>query len=190
MINGGFVLGGTPAKELGIIMTGLSKRPLLPSTVDRTLNVPGRNGQLDFGADMGARSFELDCTLIEQTAEVLQQAVSVLATYLTDQYGRPRTMRLVLDYQPDRFYIVRYSGSLPIQRIIGFGRFTLPLVAFDPHGYAVDDSARTDNITTSPWETMLQANGTVITPTLIELVNEGSTTINSFTLQVEYMVEV
>jgi phage-related protein len=136
MINGGFVLGGVPAKELGIIMISSSRRPILPSTVDRTMAIPGRHGAWDFGADLGPRQFELDCALIEQDAVSLQLAVERVAALLLDKHGRPRQLTLTLDIRPERSYMVRYVGSLDIERIIGLGRFTLPLVAYDPYSYA------------------------------------------------------
>jgi predicted phage tail component-like protein len=133
VINGGFTLDDVTAKELGIVMIGTSRRPILPPTVDRTIAIPGRNGAWDFGADVGPRQINLDCALIEQNAVALQLAVEKLAAILVDGYGKPRTMRLVFDLRPDRYYMVRYSGSLDIDRIIGLGRFTLPFIAFDPY---------------------------------------------------------
>lgn len=136
MQNGGFVLGGVPAKELGIIMISSSRRPILPSTVDRTMAIPGRHGAWDFGADLGPRQFALDCALIEQDAAALQLAVERVAALLLDKHGRPRELTLTLDIRPERSYTVRYVGSLDIERIIGLGRFTLLLMAFDPYSYA------------------------------------------------------
>lgn len=136
MQNGGFVLGGVPAKELGIIMISSSRRPMLPNTVDRTMAIPGRHGAWDFGADLGPRAFALDCALVEQDAAALQLAVERVASLLLDKHGRPRELSLRLDIRPEREYKVRYVGSLPVERIIGLGRFTLPLIAYDPFGYA------------------------------------------------------
>jgi predicted phage tail component-like protein len=136
MQNGGFVLGGVPAKELGIIMISSSRRPILPSTVDRTMTIPGRHGAWDFGADLGPRLFDIECAFVTTSPTKLQKAVSDLAAFLVDEYGRPRTMELTFSVQPERSYFVRYSGSLPIDRVIGLGRFTLPLIAYDPFAYA------------------------------------------------------
>lgn len=188
-MNGGFRLGGQTARQLGIRMLRASQRPILPGTVDRTLGIPGRNGVMDFGADMGARQFNLECAALKQSPAALQQVVTSLAAYLVDQYGKPRTLPLIFDYQPGRLYYVRYSGSLPVDRIVGLGQFTLPLVAFDSYAYAVSDSLLSDMITTSPWEVFIESDGTVVTPTYIELTNEGTTTITTFTIQNEFFLE-
>jgi predicted phage tail component-like protein len=137
VINGGFTLGGKTAKELGIIMVSTSRRPILPNTVDRTLTIPGRNGAWDYGADVGPRQIQLDCAVMQQNAYNLQSTVESVASLLVDGFGKPRTLELVFDLRPDRFFRVRYVGSLDIERIIGFGRFTLPLLAFDPFAYSL-----------------------------------------------------
>lgn len=188
-INGGFRLGGRAALSFGIRMTRESQRPVLPGTVDRVLDIPGRNGQRDMGADMGPRPFALSCHLIRQDAATLQQAVSDLAAFLVDQYGKPRTMDLIFDFQPDRLYKARYSGSLPIDRIVGLGQFVLPLVAFDSHALAVETDVYQGEITSSPESWIMHSNSSVVVPTWIELTNEGETTIAEFTIQVEFDVE-
>lgn len=189
MINRGFILGGKTAIELGLRLKYTSDRPILPSTVDRTVSIPGRNGLMDFGADVGQRQFNLECGMIYNNHIELQTAVSKLAAFLHDPYGRPKTMKLILDSQPERYYNVRYSGSLPIDRIAGFGEFTLPLVGFDPYAYKLDETIINTAIMESPWNSRVESTGTVVTPTLIELMNRGTETINSFTIQVEYLLE-
>lgn len=132
MTTGGFTLGGKSARELGLIMLRSSKRPGLPQTKDRTLAIPGRHGEYDFGADLAPRVFELDCAFNTRNAYLLQQSVRDLALHLLDASGRPRTMDLILDMAPDLAYTVRLTGDLPVDRASGLGRFTLRLTAFDP----------------------------------------------------------
>lgn len=172
-----------------MLMSRASQRPILPGTVDLTLTIPGRNGQWSYGADMGPRQFGLECAIVKNNPISLQQAVSQLAAFLHDQYGKPRTMRLIFDAQPDRYFNVQYSGSMPIERVVGLGQFTLPLTAFDPHAYKLDETVINESITASPWVEVVESTGTVTTPTYIELTNEGSTTIHTFTIQSEFIVE-
>lgn len=134
-----FILDGKRADELGLVMLRQSQRPVLPGTTDITLQIPGRHGAWDFGADLGPRLFNLEVAFVEYHAAALQRRVSELAAFLVDSYGRPRTMELTFTIQPERKYMVRYSGSLPIERISGLGRFTLPLIAYDPFAYLETD---------------------------------------------------
>jgi len=132
-----FILDGKRADQLGLAMLRQSQRPVLPGTTDRTLQIPGKHGAWDFGAELGPRLFNIEVAFVEQNAAALQRKVSELAAFLVDAYGRPRTMELIFTIQPDRKYFVRYSGSLPIERISGLGRFTLPLIAYDPFAYSL-----------------------------------------------------
>lgn len=190
MKNGGFILGGRTATSLGIVMTSESKRPILPSTQDSVITVLGRNGAYDYGAKLNSRSLDLECAMITKDYIELQQKVSELASFLTDHDGKPKTMRLILDYQPDRYYNVRLSGSLPINRIFGLGRFTLPLVAFEPYAHALEEGIHSEVITDGYYSFNVESKGTVVTPTVIELTNLGANTLNGFTIEIEFFTEV
>ena len=132
-----FTLGGKTARELGIVMLRESQRPILPGTVDKTMSIPGRHGAWDFGAELDARVFELECAFVTKNPRELQQKIMALAAHLVDSYGRPRELELRFDARPGQFFTVRYAGRLPIERVAGLGRFTLPLVAYDPFAYSV-----------------------------------------------------
>ncbi|GIO63583.1 phage tail domain-containing protein [Paenibacillus cineris] len=178
-------LDGKSNVELGFYVQGTSKRPGLPSTVDRTLVVPGRNGLWDYGADLSSRSFEYECAFIERDSFALQQRVQALATLLLDSYGKPRTIELRMRERPGQYFTVRYVGSFDIERIIGLGTFTLPLTAFDP--FARDaEKIEEQTITTVPTQISVQSLGNVRTEPIITITNTGTTTLTSFTITNEY----
>lgn len=175
--------------DFGFIVRGTSQRPGLPATVDRTLTIPGRHGQYDFGADLSARSIVLDCAFITRNATELQQKVVELARFLTDSFGRPRTMKLRLRERPGQHFTVRYVGSFDIERIIGLGVFSLTLVAFDPFAYADQEQLIEEIVTESPYEQTVEVVGNVRTSPVIVLTNEGSETITHFRITNEYRLE-
>lgn len=133
-------LAGIDPNSIGLRVLRETARPGLPSTRDRVLTIPGRNGAWDFGADMEPRSFSLECAFLTRRSTELQQSIETLASLLVDAYGRPKTVELVFSSRPDRSYRVRYSGSLPIQRVAGLGKFSLPMVAFDPYPRSITGS--------------------------------------------------
>ncbi|WP_010278790.1 phage tail domain-containing protein [Paenibacillus senegalensis] len=184
-----FTLGGKTARQLGVVMKGSSQRPILPGTNDKTLTIPGKNGAWDFGADMGTRLFSLDLAFITKDYVTLQQAISNFAAHLVDSYGKPRKLELRFDARPGQHFIVRYSGNLPIERIAGFGQFTLPLVAFDPYARDNRESLLETTLTTSPYERIIVSNGNIRTEPVIVLTNQGSTTITNFRITNEYLLE-
>lgn len=175
--------------DLGFVVRGTSRRPGLPSTVDRTLTIPGRHGQYDFGAELDARSFVLDCAFVTRNATELQQKVIELSRFLVDSYGRPRTLKLRFRERPGQFFTVRWTGSFDVERIIGTGLFSLTFVAFDPFAYSDQERIHEDVITTSPHEQVVEVAGNVRTAPVITLTNEGTETIIHFRITNEYRLE-
>lgn len=131
-------LDGRTPKSLGMGVFRRTQRPILSSTIDTIVTVPGMHGAYDFGATMGPKQFELECAFFAKNHFELQQRVSALAAFLLDGDGRPRTMPIIFANQPDRQYMVRYTGESPIDRIGGLGTFTLPFTAYDPFAYSRD----------------------------------------------------
>lgn len=175
--------------ELGFVVRGTSRRPGLPATVDRTLTIPGRHGQYDFGAELDTRRFVFDCAFIMRNAAELQQKVMELSRFLVDSFGRPRTMKLRLRERPGQHFTVRYVGSFDIERIIGTGLFSLPFVAFDPFAYADHEQLIEEIVTDSPYTQTVSVMGNVRTSPVIVLTNEGEETITSFKITNEYKLE-
>lgn len=175
--------------DLGFIVRGTSRRPGLPGTVDRTLTIPGRHGQYDFGADLNTRQFVLDCAFITRNATELQQRVMTLARFLIDSYGKPRDLQLRFRERPGQYFNVRFMGSFDIDRIIGTGIFSLPFTAFDPFAYADEEQIYEDVVTTSPYIAPVETDGNVRTSPVIVLTNEGTTTITNFRITNEYRLE-
>lgn len=134
-------IDGVTPRALGLGVFGKTQRPILSSTVDTIVTVPGMHGAYDFGATMGPRQFELECAFIARNHLELQQRVSALAAFLLDGNGKPRTMPIIFANQPDRQYMVRYVGDLAIERIVGLGTFTLPFTAYDPWAYSKESTS-------------------------------------------------
>lgn len=134
-------LDGVTPKSLGMGVFRRTQRPILSSTVDTIVTVPGMHGGYDFGATMGPKQFELECAFFAKNHIELQQRVSALAAFLLDGDGRPRTMPIIFANDPMKFYTVRYVGDLAIDRIVGLGTFTLPFTAYDPWAYGKESTS-------------------------------------------------
>lgn len=123
-------------QSLGVTVRLGSTEPILPSLRSQTLTVPSRHGAYDFGAWLEPREFELDCVFKRQSyTELKLQIRSFLGLFL-DAYGRPKTVKLRFGDEPDKYFNVRVSSNIPIDRVANFGQFTLPLTAYDPFGYS------------------------------------------------------
>ena len=184
-----YMLGGVKPSDIGLIVTRESQRPILPSTRDYLITIPGRNGIRDFGADVEGRSFSFECVFITNDYIELQKRVETLARILVDSYGRPKTIDLVLDVHKDRFWKVRYSGSLEIIRNFGLGTFTLPLIAFDePYSQGAEKVTEL-TITNKPHNLNIQADGDIRSQPVIVLTNTGTTNVNTIKITNEYTIQ-
>ncbi|MNL25722.1 Phage tail protein [compost metagenome] len=181
-------LGGKSNVELGFLVLRSTNRPGLPGTVDRTLSIPGRNGLWDYGADMGARSFTIDCAFITQDSFELQNAIATLSAHLIDSFGKPRTLELKFRERPNQTFIVRFMGSLDIERIMGLGKFSIPLTAFDPFAYGPEQLQEL-SINSSPTTINIQSSGNVRTTPEIIVTNQGTNTLQRFKISNEYLIE-
>jgi len=191
-------LGGVRDVDLGFRVLEESTEPLIPSTRDRTMTIDGRHGTYDFGADLDAKPFVYRCAFVAEgtnysnpSAAALQACVRRLAQHMTDSYGRPRDMILRRSWEPDKYYIARYSGDTPLERVVysSIGLFTLPLVAFDPFAYANVEQIFETTFGESPFEIEIESAGNIRTQPVIMLRNVGSTTITNFKITNEYKVE-
>lgn len=181
-------IGGVRPSDIGLKVLRDSDRPILPATRDRMIDIPGRNGAWDFGADMEPRYFSLDCAFMTRGPTELQQHIERLARLLVDSFGKPRILDLVFSVNPERTYTVRYSGNLQVDRLVGLGRFTLPLVAVDPYAYGLENIYET-TLNASPLTFAIQSSGDIRTEPVILLTNTGNNVIHGFTIVNEYQLE-
>lgn len=179
-------LGGKTDTELGIVvLSSQTLIPNLPDTRDYTTVIAGRHGAYDFGADLGPRLFMFSCWLNEDLDdEDIQTALTALNAHLLDNWGKPKTLELIFDYQTDRHYNVRYSGAQAIDTGRGMARrkFTLPLIAFEPFAFSDEVEVEYDitDSPVSPWYTVVSGLNVPIT---IILDNEGLNTLHGFSFK-------
>lgn len=131
-------IDGTPISQLGLKMLASHQYQALPATRDYTAEIPGRHGAWDYGADMSERPFTLPFYFDNvQDPEEFSANVDKVVKILLDGYGRPRTVKVILGYIPDKYLNARYSGSLDVQAQAMAGFYDLPMTAFDPHAYSL-----------------------------------------------------
>ncbi|HFR4182769.1 TPA: distal tail protein Dit [Bacillus cereus] len=131
-------IDGKHISELNLQLLRDHQNPAAPSTRDNVMTIPGMHGAYDFGASLGVREFNLPVHLkLKDEYETLSSAIRKVMAVFIDPYGKPKTVKLIFDYEPDKYYMVRYSGNIPINRLFSMGKFELPLTAYDPHAYSV-----------------------------------------------------
>lgn len=134
-------IDGKTLNELGLAMLKEHQHPAAPSTRDYTVSIPGMAGAYDFGSDLGVRQFTLPLLVKPQPNEnALALKVREITKIFFDQYGKPKTVKLTYDYEPDKYYNVRYSGSLDTIRYKTMANIVFPVTAFDPYAYSLSSA--------------------------------------------------
>ena len=124
-------------KNFGLNALVGHSHPLNAEIDSKTVKIPGRPGVYDFGDEIGIKPFEISFDIIEKDKIEMQQKLYSFISFLQDDYGYPREFKLVYDYAPDRFYMVKVNGLVTPDRLMGVSKFTLPFVANDPYAYSV-----------------------------------------------------
>jgi phage-related protein len=126
-------------EDFGLVLQPGRDHSIAPATIDRTVRIAGMNGEYDFGADLGPRPLAYPMAFYAANSyREVQSSARKLLVFLTDGKGKPRTLWLVADEDPDKFYKVRYSGKMDIERQLAMGFFKLELTAFDPAKYLLE----------------------------------------------------
>lgn len=146
-------IDGKSLKQLGLALLPGFQHPAAPPVRDYTVSIPGRPGAYYFGSDIDPLEFNLPLIIKPQEDRYkLAAAIRKMVAAFIDPYGKTKEIKLIYDYEPDKYYLARYSGSMPIDRYFRIGKFELPLIAYDPHAYSVLQS--TDEIRwqdQTPW---------------------------------------
>jgi len=115
-------------QPLGVYVLRDSRFELLPGTRDYFEEVPGKHGEIDFGAELKARVLELHC-LIEVAPSDWPAKRQEIASYLNPLLG---TQTLMFADEPGKVYHVRYSGKIDVTKYPYAREFTIPFRMCDP----------------------------------------------------------
>jgi len=180
-----FTLGGSTDTTLGIQLLKKYVEPIAPSVRNKTVRIPGRDGEYDFGGDFGPRDITLICAFVDALdREELQEHIRTLAGLFVGTDGKPCDLALTFDEkEAGKSYTVRYAGrQLNVDRILQTGYFKLALRAFDPFAYEAEETDVTA-VATSPKEIPITNDGTVATSPTITITNNGAGTVTGFTIE-------
>ena len=134
-------IDGKSLNQLGLALLPGFQHPAAPPIRDYTVSIPGRPGAYYFGSDIDPMEFNLPLIIKPQENRFeLTTSIRKMVSTFIDHHGKPKVVKLIYDYEPDKYYLAQYSGSLPIDRYFRMGKFELPLIAYDPHAYSVVES--------------------------------------------------
>lgn len=130
-------LGDVELRELNLYLLRDHEHPLMTGTRDRIITNPNMHGAYDYGANLEPIPFNLPIGFIRRSRMDIQRTVREIKSLLVDGRGKPITFKLTFGYEPDKYYNVRFTGNIPIERLLGqIGQFNLPLICFDGHAWS------------------------------------------------------
>lgn len=124
--------------ELGIRAKVSSTYPASPGLRNYSVTIPNMPGAHDMGADLEPFGMDLRCNVLEESHIDLQFTARELKAMLFDQYGKPKTVKLAFQFEKEKFYWIRVQSSISLERLVPMGKFTIPVIAYDPFLYARD----------------------------------------------------
>lgn len=150
-------------QDAGISVLLNSEEPALPALRNLSVTVPGRHGAYDFGAYFEPREFTLNVVFKRQDYADLKRDIRKLNRRFVDDYGRPKTVKLRFGDEVDKYYNVRVTQAIPVERAAERGFLTLGLTAYDPYAYSVvtaDEVVWGSEVVTFEWNYLLGMGGT------------------------------
>jgi predicted phage tail component-like protein len=135
-----FVTTDMILQPLGLLVTKIN-RSLMPPTRENTEEIPGRHGEIDFGSEFGSDMIELEVATDDGlTAEEIESTKRTLAQKLNPAVGE---RDLVLEYEKDKSYKVKYAGRIPLDRYPTWMKFVIPFKILNPFANAVNEKSLT-----------------------------------------------
>jgi predicted phage tail component-like protein len=119
--------------DLGLHILAGSDETMMPETRQDTLTIPDRHGAIVFDSYLEPRRLFPQILIPSQaTLNDVQGIVRQVSSLLVDEYGKPKDVKVIYDYEPDKYYIARLTGYISVDRIAKAGIFLIPLYAYDP----------------------------------------------------------
>src|SRR5690625_2409294 len=156
-------IDGELLQDDGISALLSTDEPATPSLRNMSVSVPRRHGPSDFGVYVGERVFSLAVVFRRQSYSDLKRQIRAFNRRFFDEYGRPRTVSLRCGDEVDKYYNVRLTDGISIERTAERGFAEVQLTAFDPYAYSLvnaNDVTWGSEVVTFEWSYLLGMGGT------------------------------
>ena len=134
--------GINPKERWGLIPKLGQHHPLTAEIQLNTMSIPGMDGEWDFGSELKPIPFNLSFRMIEMDKHEMQRKLKEFAVFLCDSYGKPRSVKLTYDYEPDRYYEVKLSKMLDPNRMANVTDIEVPFIAHKPYAQFIVPSSK------------------------------------------------
>src|SRR5699024_523333 len=101
------ILDGKNISDFGFYVEPGYEDPITPVFEHKTLAIPGRAGLWDFGPEVKEKSFAFPLKMINRFHDDMQSAYNRLVAFLCDDFGKPREIKIIREYEPDKFIMAK-----------------------------------------------------------------------------------
>jgi len=164
-------------QDFGLIEEFGHVHPSTPEFSEKTISIPGRPGLLSFGTEIGAKQFTFPLKVFVRDRFERQRRKNNFVAFLFDAYRQPRTFKLTLDYEPDKYYWAKVGGQITPEMLVVMDQFELTLIANDPTKYFLLDADEIRMGSHIPVRSHVRPSRHAFTVTdnqTIKLINDGS----------------
>lgn len=134
------LIDGSVAKRLedfGMVALMGHGHQVMPSFENRNKAIAGKFGLWHFGYEVNGKTHKIPIGIIEYDKVELQRKLNELASFLFDQSGGPKLIKLIYDYEPDKFYTARIDSNIvPSRKKSGITEIELSFISEDPYKYS------------------------------------------------------
>lgn len=112
------------------------KRGIMPENSEITQDIPGKIGNVYAGLNIGARSFQLECTVKADTEAERVERMHTIANLIMATCSDEQA--IIFDDEPDTTYYGHFHDTADVDRLATgqtYGKFTLMFTCSDPKGY-------------------------------------------------------
>ncbi|KOP64357.1 hypothetical protein AMS62_03105 [Bacillus sp. FJAT-18019] len=155
--------------------------PGLPEATENTVQIAERDGEIDFGSTYGARPVGLGFFITGD----YDTTVSLLMRQFNTRRG---VLELVFSDRPGKHYFAQYRGTMSWDESTGNRVIDIPLKMYDPFPES-DEKITELTITQSLQVISVQSLGDERASPVIVMTNVGTTTLQSFKIRNEYLME-
>lgn len=178
----GVKFNGKHSNDFGAYMKSVD-RMLLPALRKRELVIPDKSGTYEFEGDTYENKvITVRFTLLETSLNALRLKARQMAAWLSTSAKK----QLIFDDEPDKYYMAKVYGSISPEEIVDTGSISVEFEC-EPFAYAINETTTAQSISSNNTDIYVQSDGTIDTPTIIEMKNNGSNTITELTLTNEYL---
>lgn len=123
-------------EDFGVKALSVHQNPLTSDFNNKTVNIPGVPGRYDFGTEVDPKPFNITLEVVEKDKLLLQEKLNNFISFLVDDFGKPRPVKVIFNYEPDKFYTIKLNDQVDVDRIYSIGTFDLSFIAYNPYKYS------------------------------------------------------